>query len=433
MDAALRDLFEYLEEGVSPFHGVAATARRLEEAGFEKLEEGRLWALKPGGRYYLTRNGSSLIAFWLPEQGPRSWRMSAAHSDSPTFRVKKWEGRSLAGWQRLAVEGYGGLNLPSWLDRPLGLAGRVLVRTPKGIEPRLVRSEGAVCVIPSLCVHFDEAHGKGRALAPASDLQPVWAAEGSPSPADWLADRLGVEKEAVLDGDLTLFPLQPPTLLGESGLFLSPRIDDLESAWACLRGFLAGQPGPYTGRLFCLFDNEEVGSSTRQGAESGFLSQVLERIGEALGRSRQQSAAALAASLLLSADNGHAAHPNHLDRADPENPVILGKGLLLKYSANQRYTTSGLTGALAGEIFRRAGVPVQRFTNRADLPGGSTLGNLLGHTVSLPMADVGAPQWAMHSCVETAHAGDALALLKGLKAFYASEFVLEGDGSYQLK
>ena len=196
---------------------------------------------------------------------------------------------------------------------------------------------------------------------------------------------------------------------------------------------MAGDPGACTGRLFCLFDNEEVGSSTRQGAESAFLAQVLERIGEALGRSRQQSAAALAASLLLSADNGHAAHPNHPDKADPENPVVLGKGLLLKYSANQRYTTSGLTGALAGEIFRRAGVPVQRFTNRADLPGGSTLGNLLGHTVSLPMADVGAPQWAMHSCVETAHTGDALALCRGLEAFYASEFLLEGDGSYQLK
>ena len=217
-----------------------------------------------------------------------------------------------------------------------------------------------------------------------------------------------MEKEEILDADLTLFPLQPATLLGESGLFLSPRIDDLESAWACLRGFLAGDPGAYTGRLFCLFDNEEVGSSTRQGAESAFLAQVLERIGEALGRTRQKSAAALAASLLLSADNGHAAHPNHPDKADPENPVVLGKGLLLKYSANQRYTTSGLTGALAGEIFRRAGVPVQRFTNRADLPG-------------------------MHSCVETAHTGDALALCRGLEAFYASEFLLEGDGSYQLK
>ena len=433
MNAKLADLFTYLEKGVSPFHVVAETAARLEKAGFARLEEGSLWTLTAPAKYYLTRNNSSLIAFQLPSRDFTSWRISAAHSDSPTFRLKKSRDRVLSGWQRLAVEGYGGLNLPSWLDRPLGVAGRVLVRTEAGVESRLLQSVVPLCVIPSLCVHFDENHGRGHLLSPLNELQPVWAPEGKPSPAAWAAGQLGVQEEDILDADLTLFPFQQPTLYGESGLFSSPRIDDLECAWACLRGFLTGESAPDTARLYCLFDNEEVGSSTRQGAESALLSQVLDRITEALGRSRQQEAAALAGSLMLSADNGHAAHPNYGDKADPENPAILGKGVLLKYSANQRYTTSGLTGALAGEIFRRAGVPFQPFTNRADLPGGSTLGNLLGHSVSIPMADIGAPQWAMHSCVETASTEDALSLRRALAAFYSTRLAQTADGNWSLE
>lgn len=428
MDPILNDLFSYLNAGVSPFHAVEETAARLEAAGFVRLEESRPWQLEQPGKYYLTRNGSSLIAFALPAGGFDRWRMSAAHSDSPTFRAKPAAGRALQGWQRLAVEPYGGLVLSSWLDRPLGLAGRALVQTGAGVESRLVKSSGPVCVIPSLCAHFDEAHGKGRALNPFNELQPVWALEESP--AAWLAGALGVEQDALLDADLTLYPLEEARQVGQ--LFTSPRIDDLECAWACLEGFLAGDGPARTARAFCLFDNEEVGSSTRQGAESSFLAQVLGRVHRAAGLGQEQAGALLAGSLLLSADNGHAAHPNYPDKADPENPVALGKGPVLKYSANQRYTTSGLTGALVRSIFAGAGVPCQSFTNRAGQPGGSTLGNLLGHTVSIPMADIGAPQWAMHSAVETAHLEDALALRAGLAAFYAAAVSCTGDGRYTL-
>ena len=432
MQDRMQDCFDFLAAGVSPYHAVAEAARRLAGAGFTRLEESQPWALAPGGRYFTTRAGTSLIA-WRMTAGPLAgWRAAAAHSDSPTFRLTKTAVEDKL-YARARVEGYGGMRLSTWLDRPLTLAGRILVRTGEGVASRLIAPDRDLLCIPSLCVHFDREGAKGRALNPAVDLQPIFGAAGQDLSAV-LAGEGGVCPRAdILDYDLTLAVRQRPVRLGMAGeYFMSPRIDDLAAAYATLAGFLAGPGSATRGDLWCLFDNEEVGSGTRQGALGTFLADVLARAEEALGVTVGQSRAARANSLLLSADNAHATHPNHPETSDAAHPIALNGGVVLKYSASQKYTTSGLTGALFTELCRRAEVPVQTFCNRPDVPGGSTLGNLLARQVSLPMVDVGIPQLAMHSAVETAGCADVGHLARAAAALYGAEFSQPADGRWQI-
>ena len=373
-------LMTYLEHSPSPFHAAASAAALLEEGGFVRLEEGDAWALKPGGQYYVTRNQSSLIAFRLPGDPLTGWRMTAAHSDSPTFRIKNDGMGGDKRYARLEVEGYGGMSCASWLDRPLTVAGRVVVRTPEGVESRLV--------------YLDR------------DL---------------------------LSTDIVLCPRQKPVRLGAAGeLFQAPRIDDLACAYATLEGLLRAGPNPAAGQVYCLFDNEEVGSGTRQGAMSSFLPDVLARAALALGLGEEERRRALANSLLLSADNGHAVHPNFPEKADPENRVYPNGGVVVKLNASQKYTTTGLTAGLFRAVCQRAGVPVQVFANRADEPGGSTLGNLLSHAVSIPMVDIGMAQLAMHAAVETAGSQDPEHLSRACTAFFEAAFTQCADGRYVL-
>ncbi len=435
MNEHLSDLMALLDGSPSPFHAVAQAAQRLEQAGFKALNECDVWQLQPGDRCYTTRNQSSIIAFRLPQQAITSWRMAAAHSDSPTYRVKAdaWPGKGVCGMVRLPVEGYGGMIAASWMDRPLTVAGRALVRTAAGLESRLVHLDRDLVTIPSLAIHMDRTINSSRELNAQQDMQPLYGLEGAPSLTQLTAQALGVEAADVVGTDLTLCPRQRAVVLGGgSELLQSPRLDDLECAWGTLSGFLAAQPADGTAAVWCMFDNEEVGSGTRQGAMSSFLPDVLARIQSALGMDAQQALAARAASLMLSADNAHANHPNRGDKADPNSPVALNGGVVIKYNASQKYTTTGLTGALFTQICQRAGVPVQVFTNRADLPGGSTLGNLLSQQVSVPMVDVGLAQLAMHACVETAGARDPEYLLAACTAFYGASITCTGDGQYRL-
>lgn len=436
MQPCLDDLFAFLTASPSAFHAVEESAARLRRAGFVPLCETGPWSLVPGGAYYVTRNQSSLIAFRLPAAPLTGWRIAAAHSDSPTYAVKcGGRAEEAMGYAKLSAEGYGGMNAATWLDRPLTVAGRVLVRTAEGVEGRLVYLDRDLLTIPSLAIHLDRGLNSGHNYDPKKDMQPLYGLAGTKSLPALLAEALGVAGEDILDTDLTLCVRQAPVRLGPEGeLIQAPRLDDLEGAWGTLAGFLdAPQAAEGVAAVWCLFDSEEVGSGTRQGACGSFLPDVLARCAASLGLDADAQRAALAGSFALCADNAHAVHPNFPEMSDPRNTVRPGGGVVLKYNARQKYTTTGLTGALFRELCRRAGVPVQVYANRADLPGGSTLGHLLTAQVSVPMADIGLAQLAMHSCVETASARDAVWMRRAVAAYYAADFACTADGAYTIR
>ena len=430
---SIDDLFDFLNKGVSAFHSTAAAVAILEASGYQNCPESAAWDLVPGGKYYTTRNGSAVLAWRMPKGKLTGWHATASHSDSPTWKIKELDGGKDSVFARAETEGYGGMIMPSWLDRPLSVAGRILVRTETGIESRLVNPDRALACIPNVCIHFDHEINKGKNYNPQVDLQPIFGAAGT-TLREVLAEEAGVKAEDILDSDLVLCTREKAERVGLKGeYFMSGRIDDLECAYTTLWGFLQGC-GEEEGRgdIWVMFDNEEVGSSSRQGAQGTLMADVLARIEEQLGVTCEQSIRACTNSLLLSADNGHATHPNHPEKSDPAHPVTLGGGVLLKYNARQTYTTSGFTGAAFAAICKNAGVPVQVASNRADVPGGSTLGNLLGHQILIPMVDIGLAQLAMHSSMETASCIDAEYMAKAVAEFYNTPISQPKDGEWKL-
>lgn len=428
------DLVEFLQESVTPFHAAATAESWLRAAGFTRLEEADYWNLEPGKGYYTTRNGSSVVAWRVPDHAIGGWRIVASHSDSPTWKIKT-DIVENDGCRRLSVEGYGGMIMSTWLDRPLTVGGRVIVKTEDGIESRLVCIDRDLLVIPSLAIHFQRDINKGHTFNPQVDMQPLWGPAGSRTLTDLVAEELGVDIADILDSDLQLVTRQAPTQIGPDGeFFMAPRIDDLECAATTLLGFLdaAAETDSACAPVWAMLDNEEVGSSSRMGAESSYLRDVLDRIVDAIPHSGQAMHRAMANSFMLSADNAHATHPNFPQKSDPCAPVRLGGGVVLKYNASQKYTTNAVSGAIFRAICEKADVPVQVFTNRADEAGGSTLGNLQSHTLPIPMADIGLAQLAMHSAVETASVADAEAMTKAVAAFYRVHLRALGDGTYTL-
>lgn len=428
------DLVEFLQESVTPFHAAATAESWLHAAGFTRLEEADYWNLEPGKGYYTTRNGSSVVAWRVPDHAIGGWRIVASHSDSPTWKIKT-DIVENDGCRRLSVEGYGGMIMSTWLDRPLTVGGRVIVKTEDGIESRLVCIDRDLLVIPSLAIHFQRDINKGHTFNPQVDMQPLWGPAGSRTLTDLVAEELGVDTADILDSDLQLVTRQAPTQIGPDGeFFMAPRIDDLECAATTLLGFLdaAAETDSACAPVWAMLDNEEVGSSSRMGAQSSYLRDVLDRIVDAIPHSGQAMHRAMANSFMLSADNAHATHPNFPQKSDPCAPVRLGGGVVLKYNASQKYTTNAISGAIFRAICEKADVPVQVFTNRADEAGGSTLGNLQSHTLPIPMADIGLAQLAMHSAVETASVADAEAMTKAVAAFYRVHLRALGDGTYTL-
>ena len=428
------DLVEFLQESVTPFHAAATAERWLRAAGFTRLEEADYWNLEPGKGYYTTRNGSSVVAWRVPDHAIGGWRIVASHSDSPTWKIKT-DIVENDGCRRLSVEGYGGMIMSTWLDRPLTVGGRVIVKTEDGIESRLACIDRDLLVIPSLAIHFQRDINKGHTFNPQVDMQPLWGPAGSRTLTDLVAEELGVDTADILDSDLQLVTRQAPTQIGPDGeFFMAPRIDDLECAATTLLGFLdaAVETDSACAPVWAMLDNEEVGSSSRMGAQSSYLRDVLDRIVDAIPHSGQAMHRAMANSFMLSADNAHATHPNFPQKSDPCAPVRLGGGVVLKYNASQKYTTNAVSGAIFRAICEKADVPVQVFTNRADEAGGSTLGNLQSHTLPIPMADIGLAQLAMHSAVETASVADAEAMTKAVAAFYRVHLRALGDGTYTL-
>ena len=415
----MQDLLTFLDRSPSRYHAVENLRLELEAAGYARLEEGRAWTLAPGGRYYVVRNGSALAAFRVPRRDGAGFMISASHSDSPTFRVKEHaELEGPDGYLRLNVEGYGGMLCAPWLDRPLTVAGRVLVSTDGGIEPRLVYVDRDLLLIPNVAIHMNREANTGYKYDPKCDMAPLMGLGAEKGTFRSLAAQAaGCAPEDILGTDLTLCLRQKGLVWGEKGEFLSaPRLDDLQCAWGCFRGFLeAGESAAVP--VYALLDNEEVGSLTRQGADGTLLSDVVERVCAALGRDR---AAAVANSFMVSADNAHAVHPNHPEYHDATHRPAMNAGLVIKHGV--RYATDGAAQAVFTALCRRAGVPVQHFSNRSDLAGGSTLGNISNAHVSVNTVDIGLAQLAMHSCFETAGVRDTGYLVQAMTAFYAASY-----------
>ena len=426
-----RRLLDFLDASPSCYHAVDNLARRLEAEGYERLREAEPWTLRTGGKYYVVRGDSSLAAFRVPGGVPAGFMLAAAHSDSPTYKVREEaEVLSAGNCVRLAVEPYGGMIARSWLDRPLSVAGRLVVRREGGIATQLVNVDRDLLVIPSVAIHLDREVNQGTALKANTDLLPLLGCGTERGRfRSLLAEAAGVPEEDILSTELFLYPRAAAVLLGAEGEFVaSPRLDDLQCVFGCLEGFLAAKEGGSV-PVLCVFNNEEVGSGTRQGADSTFLTDVLERISTALGRDWRLMAVN---SFLVSADNAHAVHPAHPELSDGAERPVLNGGVVLKYNAGQKYTTDAVSGAVFREVCRAADVPVQRYSNRADLPGGSTLGNISSAHLSIPSVDIGLPQLAMHAAYEVAGSRDTALLVRAMAEYFSRSFRYLPDGSMQL-
>ena len=423
----LRDLMDFLDSSVTMFHAINECEKVLQKSGFTYLPENEKWNINKG-KYYTKRNSSSLIAFDIAE-GDYHFQISAAHSDSPTFKLKDKPIIEANGYLKLNVEGYGGMINATWLDKPLTLAGRVMVNTDKGIETRLLNIDRDLLIIPNVPIHFNREINKGFAFNNQVDMLPVFSA-GNLKEADFdnmIAKELDIEPEAILAKDLYLVNRQKAAVIGfDNELISSGRLDDLECVYTSLRGFVEAENTNHI-NVFAVFDNEEVGSVTKQGAMSTFLASTLDRLNTALGKSKEEYYTAIAKSILISCDNAHAVHPNHPELFDVKNRPVLNQGIAIKESANQKYTTDAFSRAILKKILEKKNIPYQTFANRSDIAGGSTLGNLSNTVVSMNAVDIGLPQLAMHSAYETAGAKDVGYAFETLKAFFEANIDIKDD------
>ena len=427
MDHRITALCDFLNTSHSVYHAVSALSRQLEEKGYTRLYEQDEWDLVPGGNYYLTRGGTALMAFRIPQNTPRGFLLSASHSDRPCFKVK--ENFTLSGaYTRMAVERYGGQLLFTWLDRPLSIAGRVTVETEDGVCTKLIDIDRDLLLIPNVAIHMNRSVNDGYKWNPAVDLLPLMGGKDSAGKLEALLEQESGGR--ILGHDLYLYVRQKASVWGIDEEYISsPALDDLECVWACAQGFLKAQESEGSVPVLCVFDSEEVGSGSVQGAASMLLPDLLRRICEAMGWNPDRM---LAQSFMISADNAHAVHPNHPEFADPTNAPVMGQGIVLKYNANLSYCTDGVSAAIFRKVCAKAGANVQTYCNRADIPGGSTLGRISLGKISIPTADIGLPQLAMHSSFETAAAADAIALEEAMTIYYGSTLEATETG-YRLK
>lgn len=412
------DLLHFIGQSPSIFHAVHHIKTALIYAGFTEIREEDPWHVKQGGKYVVTRNGSALMAFTIPEDDGKAFHVTVAHGDSPTFKIKENPELKDKNYIRLNVEGYGGMMMSSWLDRPLSVAGRLFVKEKDYIIPKLVALDGTFLLIPSVAIHMDRTVNQGKSWSIQTDLLPLYGTAHCETPfMSLVANAAGVDEKQIIAHDLFLYNRTPGILWGAEKEFISsPKLDDLHSAFASFRGFTMGKKEKNIS-LYALFDNEEVGSGTAQGAGSTFLTNTIHRIAFALGKNYDETEAMIAKSFMISADNGHAIHPNHSEYADPINAPILNGGVVIKFNAQQRYATNGYTAAIFRNICEKANVPVQNFTNHSDNPGGSTLGNISTTKIAIPTVDIGLAQLAMHSAYETAGSYDTEYLTKAIAAF----------------
>ena len=426
MDKKTKAFISFLDASHSVYHAAQNLTKLLRDAGYTQLSEGEKWTLVPGGKYYLIRGGTAVIAFRIPAGKVKGFMLSASHSDRPTFKIK--ENPELCGtYTRLATEKYGGMLMATWLDRPLSVAGRVVVETDDGVQSKLVDIDRDLLLIPNVAIHMNRTANDGYKWNPAVDTLPLAGGKNAKGKLDQLLKKQAGGK--ILGHDLYLYIRQKASVWGVDKEYISAAaLDDLACAWCCTQGFLNARETESI-PVLCVFDSEEVGSASVQGAASRLLETTIKRICAERELDEQRL---LSDSFMISADNGHAVHPNHPEFADATNAPVVNGGVVLKFNANQRYTTDGVTAAIFRKICQKAGVAVQTYCNRADIPGGSTLGNISLSQVSVPTADIGLPQLAMHSSYETAGVQDVLDLLKAMTEYYSTTLENAGEG-YTLK
>lgn len=425
------ELFDFIDKSPSCYHAIENIRNDLLKAGFSELSEGKSWNIEKGGKYFTVRNYSSVIAFRVPETDYKGFNIVSSHSDSPTFKVKELsEMKVEANYTKLNVETYGGMIMSTWLDRPLSIAGRVIVKTEKGIKTALVDVDKDLCVIPNLAIHMQRQVNDGYKFNPQVDMLPLIGDETSDFKAI-IAEAACVEKDAVISSDLFLYNRQKGTVVGAHGEYIMiPKLDDLQCAFSSVKAIIDAEKSESI-QVCAVFDNEEVGSGTKQGADSTFLYDVLTRVNSCLGGSAEDFRAKLSHSFMVSADNAHAVHPNFPEKMDQTNRNYVNKGVVIKFNANQKYTTDGVSAAIFKSICDKAEIPYQIFHNRSDMRGGSTLGNIANAHVSLNTVDIGAPQLAMHSSCETAGIKDTAYMYGAMKAFFGTTISETALGEYE--
>lgn len=437
----VQDLLTFISNSPTAYHAVASAEAVLLENGFEKLTETACWALRKGGRYFVTRNGSSILAFVIPEDEKvdGGYRVVSAHTDSPAFKLKDIYGRSADGYDKLNVEKYGGMICSSWMDRPLSIAGRVLLQTEDGVRVQRVDFKEPVAIIPNVAIHMDRSANDGKSYNAQVDMLPLMGLKNDNEGfKNQLEEMVGVSGDDILSHDLYLYAQEKGYIWGKQDEMLSaPRLDDLACVYGALVAFVQSiGDSKHSIPLFAAFDNEEVGSQTLQGAASSFLADTLERIEYFLGNDGKDVEAKHsrnASSLMLSADNAHAVHPNHPEYADAQNRPVIGGGVVLKFNAQQRYATDGVGAALLRRIAGAVGIKLQSYANRSDMPGGSTLGNIASTRVPLRTVDIGLPQLAMHSAFETMGTADLIDYVTLCSAFYRARITPADAEAYTME
>ncbi|WP_026510541.1 M18 family aminopeptidase [Butyrivibrio sp. LC3010] len=426
MKESIKGLTEFIKKSPTAYHAVEELSERLIKEGFKELREDDKWELSQGGKYFVTRAESSIISFKLPKKDYKGFYMIASHSDSPSFKIKENPEIESASYVTLNVEKYGGMLCAPWFDRPLSVAGRVMVKSDEngsiGVTSKLVNVDRDLVMLPSLAIHMDREANDGHKYNAQKDMLPIFGDEKSKDKfIKLIAEEAGVSVEDIVSHDLFLYNRVEPSVWGADEEYVSSgRLDDLECCYGSFEGFVKAENEENV-IMHVVFDNEEVGSTTRQGAASTFLRDTLTRINDAFGRNQEDYLVSIARSFMISADNAHAIHPNYTEKADPVNRPQMNQGIVIKYNANQKYTTDAVSGAICKMICEKAKVPYQTFTNRSDVAGGSTLGNISGTQVAVRTVDIGMAQLAMHSPYETAGTLDVDYLIDFSRTFFEAD------------
>lgn len=434
MNKITKDLLGFLKKSPTAFHAVNELKNMLSAEGYTELSELDEWKVAPGGKYYTVRNGSSIIAFNIAKElGNYHFRITSSHSDSPAFRIKENAELEIRGkYIQLNTEGYGGMLCNSWYDRPLSVAGRVMVKEDGKLVTKLVNFDRDLCLIPSVAIHMNRQANDGMKINKQVDTLPLIGLGDKGTFRKMVADEIKVLEDNLLSTELYVYSRTEGTVWGADNEFVSAgHLDDLQCAFGTLTGFLKAEPVSGV-NVFACFDNEEVGSGTKQGADSDMLRICLKRINYALGKSKEDLSRAIAGSFMVSADNAHAVHPNHPEKTDAKNCTFINDGIVIKTHAGQKYTTDSVSMGIFKEVCAKAEVPVQYFSNRSDEMGGSTLGNIAMAQVSMNCVDIGLPQLAMHSAYETAGVKDTEYLVKAIKTYYSSKLERISDTEYNI-
>ena len=417
--SVVNDLLTFIKKCPSAFHTVDTVRERLLADGYTELFVDDEWELVDGGKYFVTKNLSSIVAFRYNKKA-KGFTVAASHSDFPSFRVKP-SGAESGIYTRLSTERYGGMINYTWFDRPLSVAGRVVVKEGDTLVQKLVDVDKDLLVIPSVAIHMKRSVNEAFTANPAVDLVPLMGNAECGDLIKLISSSVGASKENVVSHDLFLYVRDEGRVFGIDDEFIvAPRIDNLASVFGTLEAFLSSNE-KNTVPVLAVFDNEEVGSDTKQGAASHFFTDIL----EAIAGGSKELRRAVANSFMVSVDNAHAIHPNHPELSDVNNAPVMNRGVAIKYNANQKYTTDSVSAAIFKAVAERCGECVQAFANRSDMPGGSTLGSIANTKFSVVTVDVGIPQLAMHSAVETAGVNDVGSLVNILRELYSTELSYE--------